>query len=119
MDSDRFNINENRKHKEKHKMIDKKGIEEFVYKFLVKKIVPQERFMSTAIIPEDTKKYAKKVLWHIDIPKGTKASFIESYNVERASESEVLIQKGSKLLINKADYDMVNHRWNIWASLQQ
>ena len=102
-----------------NKTLDKKGIEEFVYKFLVKKIVPQERFMSTAIIPEDTKKYAKKVLWHIDIPKGTKASFIESYNVERASESEVLIQKGSKLLINKADYDMVNHRWNIWASLQQ
>ena len=102
-----------------NKTLDKKGIEEFVYKFLVKKIVPQERFMSTAIIPEDTKKYAKKVLWHIDIPKGTKASFIESYNVERASELEVLIQKGSKLLINKADYDMVNHRWNIWASLQQ
>ena len=102
-----------------NKTLDKKGIEEFVNKFLTKKIIPQERFMSTAIIPEDTKKYAKKVLWHIDVPKGTKATFIESCNVERASESEVLIQKGSKFLINKADYDMVNHRWNIWATVRQ
>ena len=75
--------------------------------------------MSTAIIPEDTKKYAKKVLWHLDVPKGTKASFIESYNVERASESEILLQKGSKLFIKKANYDIVNHRWNIWATVHQ
>ena len=33
MDSDRFNINENRKHKEKHKMIDKKGIEAIAFDF--------------------------------------------------------------------------------------
>ena len=94
-------------------------IDRFVDKLLFSQKVTQERFMSTAIIPEDTKKYAKKVLWHLDVPKGTKASFIESYNVERASESEILLQKGSKLFIRQANYDTVNHRWNIWATVRQ
>ena len=82
-------------------------------------IVTQSRFMSTAIIPEDAEKYAQKIMWCLDVPKGTKASFIESYNVERASESEILIQKGSKLFIKKANYDTTNHRWNIWATIRQ
>ena len=58
-------------------------------------------------------------MWYLNVPKGTKASFIESYNVERASESEILIQKDSILLIKKANYDTTNHRWNIWAMVCQ
>ena len=94
-------------------------IDKFVKEHCIGQPVKQERFMSTAIIPEDTKKYAKKVLWHLDVPKGTKASFIESYNVERASESEVLIQRGANLFINDMVYDIKNHRWNIWATIHQ
>lgn len=75
--------------------------------------------MSTAMLPEDTQKYAQKVLWHLDVPKGTKASFIESYNVERNSETELLIQKDSNMFIKKAEYDKKNHRWNIWATIMQ
>ena len=99
--------------------LKEKDIENFINKFMIKKIVPQERFMSTAMLPEDTQKYAQKVLWHLDVPKGTKASFIESYNVERNSETELLIQKDSNMFIKKAEYDKKNHRWNIWATIMQ
>lgn len=84
-----------------------------------RKFVTQERFLSTAIEPEATEQYAKKVYWAIKIPKKAKASIIESYNVERESEAELLMQKGSQLLINDAKYDFDNHRWNIWADLVQ
>lgn len=44
--------------------------------------------------------------WTIKVPKKTKASIIESYNVERESEAELLIQKGLQLLIKDAKYDL-------------
>ena len=49
------------------------------------KNVDLSRFLSTAIFEEDAHKYAKKVLWHIKVPKGSKGSMIEGYNVERAA----------------------------------
>ena len=75
--------------------------------------------MSTAMIAEDTEKYAKKVMWYLDLPRGTKCSFVEAYNVDRESESEILIQKGSDLFINDMKYDFEHHRWNIWATVEQ
>ena len=98
---------------------EQNDIDRFIQDFLHKRKIEQERFMSTALIKDDTEKYAQKVFWHLDIPKGTKASFIESYNVERESESEILVQKGSKLFIRNANYDHDNHRWNIWATVNQ
>ncbi len=94
-------------------------IKEFIQKYLVKKYIIQKRFMSTAIEPEAIENYAKKVYWRIDVPAKTKASVIESYNVERESEAELLVQKGSRLLIKEAKYDIANKRWNLWASLEQ
>lgn len=53
--------------------------------------IKQQRFMSTSIEPSAAEKYAQKVLWEINVPAKTKASFIEGYNVERESEAELLI----------------------------
>ena len=75
--------------------------------------------MSTAIEQSAAEKYAEKVLWKIDVPAKTKASFIEGYNVERESEAELLIQMGSSLLIKEAKYDFDNKRWEIYANLVQ
>ena len=94
-------------------------IKNFVETKLVGNKALQERFMSTAIEPGAIEQYAKKVYWIIKVPKKTKASLIESYNVERESEAELLIQKGSQLLIKDAKYDLDNKRWNIWADLIQ
>ena len=101
------------------KKCSEKYIENFIDKFLSGKEIIQNRFMSTAIEPNAIKRYAKKVKWVINVPKKTKASMIESYNVERASEAELLIQKGSKLLITDAKYDFHKNRWKIWAELMQ
>ncbi len=91
----------------------------FAYNYMLPNIVKQERFMSTAIEPSAIEPYAQKVYWTINVPKKTKASMIESYNVERESEAELLIQKGSQLLIKNAEYDFTNRRWNILADLKQ
>ena len=61
----------------------------------------------------------KKVMWYLDLPKGTKCSFVEAYNVDRESKSEILVQRGSELFINNMEYDFENHRWNIGATVEQ
>ena len=75
--------------------------------------------MSTAIDSDAIEDYAKKVYWKINLPKGSKASLIESYNVERKSEAEMLIQRLSQLLIKDVKYDHKNKRWYIEADLVQ
>ena len=94
-------------------------IKKFIEENMIEKYVTQERFMSTAIDSDAIEDYAKKVYWKIKIPKGSKASLIESYNVERKSEAEMLIQRLSQLLIKDAKYDHVNKRWYIEADLVQ
>ncbi len=94
-------------------------LKNFINQNLIGKFVNQERFLSTAIEPSAIEPYAKKVHWTINVPKKTKASMIESYNVERESEAELLIQKGSQLLIKDAIYDFVNKKWYIEAELVQ
>ena len=94
-------------------------INEFVDKYLVEARVTQPRFLSTAIEPEAGERYAKKILWYLDIPKGTKGSMIECYNVERASEAELLLQRNSNLRIDDAQYDKSKHIWKLWATVFQ
>ena len=94
-------------------------IKKFIEENMIEKYVTQERFMSTAIDTEAIEDYAKKVYWKIKVPQGSKASLIESYNVERKSEAEMLIQRLSQLLIKDAKYDHVNKRWYIEADLVQ
>lgn len=103
---------------EKNKLQDS-DIKWLLDKYLTNQYIPQSRFMSTAIEQRAAEKYAQEVLWEINVPAKTKASFIEGYNVERESEAELLIQMGSKLLIKDAKYDFVNKRWNICADLVQ
>ena len=69
--------------------------------------------------PKATEPYAKKVYWTINVPKKTKASMIESYNVERESEAELLIQKGAYLFLYKAIYDNAKQIWKLFAELRQ
>lgn len=101
------------------KGINAEEIGNFIKQNLKNKTITQERFMSTAIEPEAIEKYAEKVFWKIKVPKNTKASMIESYNVERESEAEMLIQRMSKLVIKDAKYDKINHKWHLEAELKQ
>ena len=96
-----------------------KEINEFIDKYLVEARVTQPRFLSTAIEPEAGERYAKKILWYLDIPKGTKGSMIECYNVERASEAELLLQRNSEMVINNARYNIDRHRWEFGATVFQ
>ena len=63
--------------------------------------------------------YAKRVLWEIHVPAKTKASMIESYNVERMAEAELLLQRGSGILIEDARYNKLKQRWEISASIEE
>lgn len=94
-------------------------IDEFIKLKLKDAKVTQERFLSTAIDSEAIEDYAKKVYWKIKVPKGSNASLIESYNVERKSEAEMLIQRLSQLVIKDAKYDHIKKRWYIEADLVQ
>ena len=86
-------------------------IKEFADKYINGQKVEQPRFLSTAMHIDSTKKYARKIRWKISVPKGTKGLFIESYNIGRENESEFLIQRESKIKINKAMYNRVKKLW--------
>ena len=94
-------------------------INEFIDKYLLRKNVKQSRFLSAAIEKEAGDRYAQKILWYLDIPKGTKGSMIECYNVERASEAELLLQRGSRMVIDNAKYNKDRHIWELWATVLQ
>ena len=87
-------------------------IDEFINKNMIGQHAVQPRFLSTAIEPEAGERYAKKILWYLDIPKGTKGSMIECYNVER-------LQRNSNLRIDDAQYDKSKHIWKLWATVLQ
>ena len=94
-------------------------IDEFIDKFLINRKTTQKRFLSTGLARKAGEEYAKKLLWNIKVPKGTNASMIEGYNVERKAEYELLIQRNSILKIKKAIFDPINKRWEMWADLCQ
>lgn len=93
-------------------------IDEFITKYLLADVT-QKRFLSTAIEKEAAERYAKKIFWHLNIPKGAKGSMIECYNVERASEAELLLQRNSRLIIDNAKYDRDKNIWELWATVKQ
>ena len=97
----------------------KKELTNFLKNVFLGQKVTQQRFMSTAIEPAAIEQYAQKVYWNINVPAKTRGSIIESYNVERQSEAEFLLQRDSQLLIKKAKYDSKKQRWKIWADLKQ
>lgn len=94
-------------------------LDEFIDNILIGQQIIQSRFMSTAIERSAIEQYAKKVHWNIKVPAKTKGSVIESYNIERQSEAEFLVQRNSTLVIKNAMYDFKKHRWKIWADLKQ
>ena len=96
-----------------------KEIDEFIKNYIFKKEVTQNRFLSTGLTRQAGEDYAKKVLWDLTVPKNTKASMIEGYNVERKAEYELLIQKDSILKIKDAIYDSINKRWELWSDVVQ
>ena len=98
----------------KYNRISKYKIKE-IFNKLQEEDVASSRFLSTAIFEEDAHKYAKKVLWHIDVPKGSKGLMIEGYNVERASESELLLQRKGYLKMRGLDYVFNKEMFEIWA----
>ena len=57
----------------------------------------------------------KSILWHINVPKGSKGSMIEGYNVEGASESKLLLQRKGYLKMRRLDYIFNKEMFEIWA----
>ena len=57
----------------------------------------------------------KSILWHINVPKGSKGSMIEGYNVEGASESKLLLQRKGYLKMRGLDYVFNKEMFEIWA----
>ncbi len=79
----------------------------------------QERFMSTNFVKENRFDAQKPIRLEIDIPAGTKGTFIEVYNdqTKKGNEIEYLIQRNSKLIIKDIDWE--NGHWYIKAVLVQ
>lgn len=90
----------------------------FIENNLVAQWCNQSRFMSTAMIPKATDKYAQKILWKIKVPVGTKGASIESFNIEREAEAEFLLQRGSNLLIKNAKFNPQKRIWEINAIIE-
>lgn len=81
--------------------------------------IVQSRFLSTAMVEKATDKYAKKILWKIKVPKGTKGASIESFNVEREAEAEFLMQKGSMFKVTNVKYNPNRKIWELEALIEQ
>ncbi len=77
----------------------------YIMQNLKNKLIPQSRFLSTAMVPKATEKYAKKVFWEIEVPAKTKGASIESFNIEREAEAEFLAQRNSNLFVKGGKYE--------------
>ena len=75
--------------------------------------------MSTAMTESATKAYAKKIKWNITVPKGTRGTSIESYNIERANEAEFLAQRNGQFKIINATYKPEEDLWYFEAIIEQ
>lgn len=82
-------------------------------------------FMSTSLdenVADDFScQYSEKdkVLWEFDVKRGTKGAFVEGLyaNAYFENQNEVLLQKGSKIVIKEADYDKDRELWIIKAEV--
>lgn len=84
--------------------------------------VTNPRFMSTSMNNDIDKTFnlfgkssiqGTKILWKLKTEPNTKGLFIEAVNItgKDASQNEILLQKGSKMLITNVDYDEANKMW--------
>lgn len=109
-------------------------INTFINKYLIGNVYKQERFMSCGLNREFCSDWAKKngmdqshpnpngsILWELDVPAGSKAAFVEDYNIIKnyGDEGEVLFQQGSILIIKGAYFDKTRNQWIIQASVRQ
>lgn len=79
----------------------------------------QDGFMSTSINKERGTDFFKNgIAWEITTAPNTKGVFVEGLNISAMypSEDEVLLQKGTKLLINDIQYDKDEKRWTVFAT---
>lgn len=79
----------------------------------------QDGFMSTSISKERGTDFFKNgIAWEITTAPNTKGVFVEGLNISAMypSEDEVLLQKGTKLLINDIQYDKDEKRWTVFAT---
>ena len=91
----------------------------FVSDVLLDIVFEYPRFLSTAFDQKDAEARAIKILWHLELPQNTKGIMIESYNIERESETEFLIQRNSEISIYDVKFDETNKRWEIYATILQ
>ena len=107
-----------------------KEIQKFVNKYLVGTAVKQERFMSTALSEDFCANWASSgamssggknpngaVLWEIDVPNGTRGCFAEDFNKFYKEEYEIILQRGSSLVIKGATFDKKRGLWIIKAKV--
>lgn len=92
-------------------------IEKFKHLYMLNQTVTQSRFLSTAM--NKSYDYAKKILWKLEVPAGTKGASIESFNVERKAESEFLMQRGTSMKIKKADFNYDRNIWEFEGTIEQ
>ena len=93
---------------------------EFAEDFLIGRTIIQKRYISSTLTEDAVANYAKKILWkEINIMPQTTAASIESFNIERLAEAEILLPRNSKLYIKSAEYIPEEDRWIYKANLQQ
>lgn len=71
-------------------------------------VIVQDGFMSTAYSKSSAKNYIKHeggILWEINVPKGTHALYADPFNTENGLETEILINRGSSLLIKDTKFE--------------
>ncbi len=103
----------------KNEIYDKSVVDEFANKFLKESLIKQSRFMSTAMDKSGSKQYAEKIFWTIKVPKGTKGTSIESFNIERLNEAEFLGQRDGIFRIKGATYNPEENMWYLDAVIEQ
>ena len=81
--------------------------------------VVQERFMSTTLVKELHFDKKKNIRWEFNVPKGTKGTFIETYNIlnRHGNQVEYLLQRDSKIIIK--NIERIGYKWHIKADIIQ
>lgn len=94
-------------------------LEQDVVALMIGETINQERFLSTAMLKSSITTFAKSILWKITVPAGTTGASIESFNFERLSESEFLMQSNSDLTIVDVTFDKAEGIWIFEAVVEQ
>jgi len=86
---------------------------------LKENVIPQERFMSTTLCSDVRYVSEAPVRWELDLPKGTKGTFMETFNngTSLGEQVEFLLQRGSQVIINRIE--LREGTWYIKGSIKQ